>query len=409
MHRSTIAPSPPAHCSPAPSSNRMLHSHRPRGAQCARKSPVHPRSLRFLGACLAVLSGCSSAASSDAPDAATASDAGSHGDTGASLDADLLDAGKDGTRSFADADSPDRTAPPIVGKAQVVVRHNDGRWLRIEPTAGAAGENLSQSLTKLSAGQDDVISVSADAGWLVLSTSRFGCSSSGCLALVKSDLSAPGQLVKPNGQEIFSAGRPVVASGGALIVFEMRGPHAMDLYATTLKSGAWTAPVLLTAASAHPFNHDPALSPDGTTVIFDCGPDPYGDTAGTEACESMTDGSGTRVAFPLASIPSATAAAYSQRPGYAPDGSLVFEGNPGQNEQIYRVARGGAPALVNRTFGNDNSPCVLHDGRILSFWLGRAGNSGSVHELKVMNADGSGYAMLITNEDLVDIGITCGG
>ena len=313
----------------------------------------------------------------------------------------------------ADGHSPDPMLPPIVGKAQAVLQHADGRWLRIQPTAGAVFEDLSKALTQLSdgeAGQDDIISVSSDAGWLVMTTSRFGCSSTGCIAIVKSDLSLPGVLVKPLGNEITSAGRPVIAAGGALVVFEMAGPHEMDLFATTLKNGAWTKPLLLTAMSTHPFNHDPALSPDGSKVAFDCGGDPYGDTAGTEPCEAMTDGSGVEVLFPLSSLPGATALGYTQRPTYMADGSVVFEGNPaGENEQVYRFVRGGTPALVGNGFTDDNSPCALRDGRILSFWLGRPANTDSLHELKVMNADGSHDSMLITLENLADIGISCGG
>jgi hypothetical protein len=58
---------------------------------------------------------------------------------------------------------------------------------------------------------------------------------------------------------------------------------------------------------------------------------------------------------------------------------------------------------------NDNSPCVLPDGRIVSLWLGRPGNRNGVHELKVMNEDGSRARMLLENVDVDDIGTGCGG
>ncbi len=57
---------------------------------------------------------------------------------------------------------------------------------------------------------------------------------------------------------------------------------------------------------------------------------------------------------------------------------------------------------------DDNSPCVLPDGRIASLWLDRDGNQSGAHELKLMNADGTGGVMLVTEKDIQDIGIGCG-
>jgi hypothetical protein len=61
---------------------------------------------------------------------------------------------------------------------------------------------------------------------------------------------------------------------------------------------------------------------------------------------------------------------------------------------------------VGAAFNNDNAPCVLSDGRIVSLWLDRPGGPG-LHELKIMNADGSGEQMLVQDADVVEIG--CGG
>jgi hypothetical protein len=348
------------------------------------------RSHRLLVAASIVVGGCSAAQSS------------SSGDAGATGDASSADAGVQDAAFVL---------PPAVGSPQIIVRHEDGHWIRIEPREGATPENLTVALDKLGAGTDDVISVSSDAAWLVLSTARFGCSSSGCLAVVKADLSGAGELLKSDGQEITTAGRPVIAPGGGLVVFEMAttGGHDEDLYATTRGAKGWSAPVLLTKESTHKFNHDPSLSPDGKRVAFDCGEDPYGDTAGTEACEVMTDGTALRVLFPLSSLPGATKDAYSQRPAYAPDGSIVMEANAGSVEEIYRVRPGEAPVLITDKFSDDNSPCVLRDGRIASLWLGRPENTDAVHELKVMSADGSSYVMLITLQTLTDVGLSCGG
>jgi len=105
---------------------------------------------------------------------------------------------------------------------------------------------------------------------------------------------------------------------------------------------------------------------------------------------------------------------------YAPDGSIVFEGTwNGGAEQVWRLAPGGQPELVNSEktdedrfrFTDDNSPCVLPDGRIVSLWLGRVGTTTAAkpsgHELKIMGATGENATMLVTDVDVVDIGIGC--
>jgi hypothetical protein len=59
--------------------------------------------------------------------------------------------------------------------------------------------------------------------------------------------------------------------------------------------------------------------------------------------------------------------AYAHRPAHAPDGTFVFEGNPVGVEEIFRVSRGGVPALISPNYEDDNSPCVLRNGMIASF------------------------------------------
>ena len=89
-----------------------------------------------------------------------------------------------------------------------------------------------------------------------------------------------------------------------------------------------------------------------------------------------------------------------------PDGSIVFEGD-WNGEQIYRYTGSGDPSVINPAYGNDNSPTVLPDGRVVSLWLGREGGPG-YHELKIMNADGGGDRMLLINVDISDTGIGSG-
>jgi hypothetical protein len=95
-------------------------------------------------------------------------------------------------------------------------------------------------------------------------------------------------------------------------------------------------------------------------------------------------------------------------PDYSPDGGIVFEAD-WNGEKIWRLPPGSAsPVLITDRFSNDNSPSVLPDGRIVSLWLNRPEGLG-YHEIKVMNADGSGYYMAYVDVDVADIGIGCGG
>ncbi len=59
-------------------------------------------------------------------------------------------------------------------------------------------------------------------------------------------------------------------------------------------------------------------------------------------------------------------------------------------------------------FGNDNSPCLLPDGRIVSLWLNRDGNRDGVHEIKAMTGDGRLHTMIVTGADVADAGLGCG-
>src|SRR4029079_11622442 len=88
-------------------------------------------------------------------------------------------------------------------------------------------------------------------------------------------------------------GHAAIASGGDVVVFQAAGTHGSDLFAVTRASGAWREPRELTTASSHPYHLMPAISDDGARVIFDCGPEPYGQ-AGTGLCEVAIDGSGFR-------------------------------------------------------------------------------------------------------------------
>lgn len=270
-------------------------------------------------------------------------------------------------------------------------------------------ENLSAGLDLLSAGQDGWTSMSPNGEWLLIETSRFDeeCQDENCLALVNSDLSS-GEPIRLGGQLLHGDDYSAVNSTGQRIIYPFDGgPNEKDLFAINKSGDTWQRPILLTAASPFPYNLQPSISEDGSTVVFDCGDDPNGQPP-TSICEVNTDGCGFRIVW----TPEQGAMGAQGRPdvalhhpGYLSDGSIVFEAD-WNSEQIWRLAGEGPPEVIASQYSNDNSPCVLANQCIVSVWLGRPGNPGT-HELKVMDPSGKNFSMLRTGIDITDTGTSC--
>lgn len=296
--------------------------------------------------------------------------------------------------------------PPTVPTGHITYRLGD-RLYRLAAQEGASPEDVSAALDTLAAGNDEWINISPDGAWLLVSTERFdpACAGWACLTLVKSDLSGY-EVVRVDGMLLHPPGFSAAASDGALIVYpDSGGPHSQDLWAVRRSGTAWDAPVLLTGSGDYAYNEQPALAADGSKVVFDCGPAPYGQE-GTGICEVNTDGSGFRVILHPNDM-GGTSQNSLRHPDYAPDGSAIFEAD-WNGEQIWRLPVGATTAqVIHADFTNDNSPCVLPDGRVVSLWLNRPGGNGS-HEIKVMAANGSSYVMALAGMDVLDIGLGCG-
>jgi hypothetical protein len=300
----------------------------------------------------------------------------------------------------------------------ITYTYTDGVY-RILAQAGAQPENISLALDALDdvpTLDDSFLTISPDGQWLGLKTNRFDPEADGfaALALVKSDLTS-GEAVRaggPGGFLVHPESIPAVASGGNLIVYSGQGgPHVQDLWAVSRvnNSAPWSEPLLLTGASAEDYNEKPQLGDDPSTVLFQCGPVPYGQ-AGTMAARVNTDGTGYQILLTATDQPPGrNPGTFVTSPDFAPDGSIIFETDWDivDEHRSWRLPAGGGEGILLSGNEGANSPSVLPDGRIVMLWLGRPG-SLNVHELTVMDADGSNFQVLVPDVDVVDIGMGAG-
>lgn len=289
----------------------------------------------------------------------------------------------------------------LSGQNMITYLYNDELY-RIAALPGADPENISDTLDAISSGADDSINVSPNGEWYLISSQRFhaDCDGWACLTISNSDFSH-NEVIISNGSVIHGEGPSAVNSAGNSIVYSYENEvHIRDLWSVTRKAGQWSAPLLLTEASPFQYNTVPAISNEGDRVIFECGNEPY---LNKSICEVKLDGTGFRVVFTPDSHYMA-----ARTPDYAPDGTIVAEIDvTEQGESIYKIVPDtGQITPVNLEFTNDNSPCLLSNGNIVSLWLDREGGNG-VHELKVMDNSGSGYFMLLTDIDIEDVILGC--
>jgi parallel beta-helix repeat protein len=297
---------------------------------------------------------------------------------------------------------------------------SDMHLYRLDAANPAAPQDLTLALNALASGADEWSNLSPDGAWLLLSSERdfdAECVGWACLVLLPTDLSGS-EVLRTSAGVVHPEGFSAVASGGDLVVYVGGdGPHAHDLYAVTRQGSGWSDPLPLTAVSSYDTHTQPAISSDGRKVLFNCDPDLQDGQEGTAVCEVNTDGTNFHTVIGPEDGPGGTATNALRHADYAPDGaivdgaivdgSIVFEAD-WYGEQIWRLPAGSStPLPVTDTFNNDNTPCVLPDGRIVSLWLDRAGGNGG-HEIKLMTADGSDYVMALTDLDVFDLGLGCG-
>jgi hypothetical protein len=292
------------------------------------------------------------------------------------------------------------TPPPSATSGQYVSYMLNDQALLKEVNESGSMINISQHLGTLDSGNDFWVNISPNGEWLLLESSRLHdeCDDWACLIYGKRDLSEftvvqtnSGELIHP---EAFSA----ISSDGKIIVAQMSLNNRFDLIVSRRTGTRWSEPQVITSASPSSTNTSPALSANGQEVVFSCG---------NSICLINTDGTGlTTIIDPAnrAEINKAGSADFDPITG-----DIVFEGEE-NSERIWRYNRTSSNIqVINSTYTNDNSSCVLSDGRIASLWLNRAGNQAGLHELKIMNATGLSHFMATENTDISDIGLGCGG
>jgi hypothetical protein len=289
----------------------------------------------------------------------------------------------------------------------VTYRLSGGDVYELAARAGARPRDISSALDRLSGrALDEWLNVSPNGRWLLTSTERFGCGGWACLARVGASLRGGGAIRGPAGV-LHADGFGAISSDGRTIVYPQGGAtHTRDVWMTHLAAGRWSSPRAITTHSPYQHNAQPAISADRGRVLFDCGPGLAGDP-GTAVCEVPVAGGSVSVVVAPSAGPGGTDHNEVHHPAFAPGGDIVFEAD-WRGEQIWRLPHGATrPVLVSRVH-DDNSPCVVPDGRIMSLYLDRPGNSAGVHEIRVAAGCGANGSEILTGRDVLDIGIGCG-
>lgn len=298
----------------------------------------------------------------------------------------------------------------------IVYKLAGGDIYKIAAQANAQPQDLSTALNALSTGTEDAnVNISPNGQWLAIDTDRFGIASGNSgpgLAVVSADLKS-GAAVVSGGSYVYPEGITAISSDGNLVVYSAGGgPHVRDLFAITRSSGgSWGTAQLLTANSPYQYNSEPALSADGTKVLFDGGPQPDKDGS-VAVCEVSANGQGFKTVVTAANAPASSP--FDQRINcghFAADGTIIFEASSSvTGDLIWKLPAGATTAVRIAPDANDEvNPIGLPDGRTVSLWLNRVGNTSGAHELTLRDSSGKYLFTLQPNVDIDDIGMGAGG
>ncbi|MCA9494950.1 MAG: hypothetical protein KC621_33715, partial [Myxococcales bacterium] len=171
------------------------------------------------------------------------------------------------------------------------------------------------------------VNVAPDSSAFAVLTERFhgDCAGWPCLAVVTADATEADVVAPPSG-----VAHPMdfaVGPDGDRVVYS---DDDRVLWTSVRSDGAWSEPEALSAASTYAYAWRPALSADGSSVLFDCGDELFPAEA---ICEVGTDGTGFRVVVTNDAGPQGSSGPGVHHPDYAPDGSIVFEAEYDGGEQ----------------------------------------------------------------------------
>jgi hypothetical protein len=295
----------------------------------------------------------------------------------------------------AGCDNPPSAQPLVPGQSRVLFRLADGTATLVDARAHGAVVNLSARLHV-----DGTATMSLNGRYLAVTTAD------GCAAVSTGDFTklekvvANGTCVAPYPESVH------LADSGDLLVYNGSGVHQRDLFAVRrIGPHNWSRPANLTGSGPFEFNRLPRLNPDATMVVYDCGNTPDSDE-NTSICAVGTGTDAkirTVLAEPVGSGDTAWTSFHS--PAYLPTGGLVFECHHPHEELLCSLPSGGsAPQRFTAPgVSNDNSPCAFSDGRVASLL-----DTGT-HTLRLVDAGGAGPVVPYDKQDILDVGIYCGG
>lgn len=253
------------------------------------------------------------------------------------------------------------------------------------------------------------VNVSHNGKWYTFQSERFDADCNGwhCLTLADSAFGNIHSVHDGNNSVIHNEGIAMASNNGHCIVYSSdAGPHTRDVFIIRKSSGIWSAPKILSSASAYAYNLNPRFSFDDSQVVFQGQNSSYTgesimivDTAGNNLIEKISR---------FDTVIGINGCSEVNAPSWAADGSLFFEGLWG-GERVWHFPNGAtAPLLPDPNDGNDNSPVGLPDGRLASLIMPNA-----THDLKVENADGTAKFFLTGsstafNHDVNDVGLGAG-
>lgn len=301
-------------------------------------------------------------------------------------------------------------SPVLIAQQIVFTTKNDGNdvFWRMNAKSPMVYENLSSLLVAKATASGTIkgpISMSHTGNFYIFHSDRFadGSTTDGyeAITICSADLKTI-EVPTFGGKAFHGEGIMQISNDGKTIYFVQKGSHDRDIFKSVKTGNTWSDPVELTKTSTFAYHLSPYLAYDESKILFEASNDPYVISAIKEMSNS---GANTKQVTSVGSISNAK---QIKSPCYDAAGNIYFEGET-DAERIWKMANGtGTPTIIKSSFTNDNSPVTTPDGKIVSLYL-----PNSTHQLKIMQADGSGDVMLSATSgsftELEDIGISAGG